>query len=557
MRAGKSSILYKVTQRSYARNARILYSYLRCRLRALRSHLPTPAPAPPGAADRTRMIAQTLRERGLIEDVPSSKVVCCICGSHGRSELPPPPLPSYSLQNTASPLVSVLSPTSTDRHWTHPNLYRCFAHQSWPNKELLILDTGEKPSSFFSALDDPRVRYTHVAMPENACELVSVLRRFVDGAARHPRRGGPPGSAGTSPHQEEDSAWREAWQPAVRALDEATSSMDWFELEDEGCGSPIYLDTLRRVLSLGSKRNWLSSQARGSILANFDDDDIYLPTYLERMVAAMQVHGASLVKLSSFMYLDLQNRSLAFCDPDQPVALPGWGGGDEEVIGSTHGLRWGFGFSVVHTTELAAACPYDHSANFGEDYAMVVRAAETSSPHFKCICFGTPVGDAVALHVGHLRNSSCVSFGRRVGRMGTPHSASTSRRRTSKGLMTSGLVNEPLGSEEETEASRAAAQQRSLEEDVAFDEYFASPCLPLVRAASNDLQAALVSEALARRHEALSLQRDIHNGTFDGEDGEERLLFAMRHDEAAGGMMGMGRGRLEASVARAAARRRM
>lgn len=84
--------------------------------------------------------------------------------------LPPPPLslramlPCDPTTTTAAtvPLVSVISPTTSDRHWAHEQLYRCFSWQTWPNKELLVIDDGPIPSPFFQQLvGDARVTYTH------------------------------------------------------------------------------------------------------------------------------------------------------------------------------------------------------------------------------------------------------------------------------------------------------------------------------------------------------------------------------------------------------------
>ena len=152
-----------------------------------------------------------------------------------------------------------------------------------------------------------------------------------------------------------------------------------------------------------------------------DDDDLYGPTYLERMVGAMVRHDASLCKLASFLHLDMVSRCTYLCDPSDPNGM--WGAGGISMgaarlrerqapppmlVIENHGTRWGFGFSVVHTARLAAACPY-RSVSFGEDYEMVAAAARA---HFRCICFNTTVGDAVALHISHQGNSSCVHFGR-------------------------------------------------------------------------------------------------------------------------------------------------
>lgn len=57
--------------------------------------------------------------------------------------------------------ASVVCPTYPGRHDLHPLLYACFAHQTWDDKELVVLDTGGAKSPFFSTCDDPRVTYVH------------------------------------------------------------------------------------------------------------------------------------------------------------------------------------------------------------------------------------------------------------------------------------------------------------------------------------------------------------------------------------------------------------
>lgn len=197
-----------------------------------------------------------------------AKIVLCACRSgmhHVHSSVlegTPPPLPRYKCPGHEMPLVSVLTPTTSDRHWSHANLYRCFAQQTWPNKELVVLDTGVSPSPFFTALDDVRVRYTHIELPDNTAELITSLEMLV-GAADAPPGGGRP-----------QTAWSDAWRGPLAAIEETTQHRQWFELEDETCTSPVYAALAARCISLGTKRNWLASKARGELLANFDDDDL-------------------------------------------------------------------------------------------------------------------------------------------------------------------------------------------------------------------------------------------------------------------------------------------
>lgn len=43
-----------------------------------------------------------------------------------------------------------------------PALYHVYARQTYPHTELLVLDDSDQPSPFFTRLQDPRVRYTHL-----------------------------------------------------------------------------------------------------------------------------------------------------------------------------------------------------------------------------------------------------------------------------------------------------------------------------------------------------------------------------------------------------------
>ena len=106
-------------------------------------------------------------------------------------------------------------------HTRHANLYRCFDHQNWPNKELVVLDSGSKASPFFTSLSDPRVRYQHLALRSNVLQLLEDLKEFV--------RMGSQGN----PIAEGEPAWHDAWAALAQALEDAEANREWFELEDE------------------------------------------------------------------------------------------------------------------------------------------------------------------------------------------------------------------------------------------------------------------------------------------------------------------------------------
>jgi len=163
-----------------------------------------------------------------------------------RLHLPLPPL------SCAWPKVSVICPTVPSRGRFHQQVYKCFAQQTYPEKELVVVDSGPEPSSFFSSggptSDDPRVVYR----------------------------------------------WR-------RDTDDYDP-----QRPEEGHG----------VISVGIKRGMAIRASTGTIIAHFDDDDFYGPGYLEQMVSVMLRHGADAVKLSSFFVFDCQSGRLGYCDPE-------------------------------------------------------------------------------------------------------------------------------------------------------------------------------------------------------------------------------------------------
>jgi glycosyltransferase involved in cell wall biosynthesis len=56
--------------------------------------------------------------------------------------------------------LSVITPTFGRERFL-PSLYRCFAEQTYADRELLVYDDSPARSPFFAALSDPRVRYLH------------------------------------------------------------------------------------------------------------------------------------------------------------------------------------------------------------------------------------------------------------------------------------------------------------------------------------------------------------------------------------------------------------
>lgn len=137
--------------------------------------------------------------------------------------------------------VSVVCPTYHKRHHLHESLYLCFCNQSWTDKELIVLDTGDRPSPFFTQ------------------------RRM-----RVPPREAPNG------HCSQDR------RSTISPLDDPRV---------------YYIHSQNYPLTLGDKRNQLIQLASGEFVAHFDDDNIYGPQYLSFFVEQLRGSRAQLAQL--------------------------------------------------------------------------------------------------------------------------------------------------------------------------------------------------------------------------------------------------------------------
>ena len=64
--------------------------------------------------------------------------------------------------------VSVVTLTTASRARFHPQLWQCFIDQSWPDKELVVVETfHDEPSAFFQSIArvDPRLKYVAIKRP--------------------------------------------------------------------------------------------------------------------------------------------------------------------------------------------------------------------------------------------------------------------------------------------------------------------------------------------------------------------------------------------------------
>lgn len=160
-------------------------------------------------------------------------------------------------------------------------------------------------------------------------------------------------------------------------------------------------------LTIGEKRNLLAAEARGELIAHFDDDDYYAPQYLERMVGHLLAERADFVNLGSWYLYDLRHDFFGF-----------WG------LKLVTGLHYGcyldalklfsltdennarfrenylsYAFSYVYRRALWEKAPFG-AVNWNEETAFVAAARA----HFKMLSLDDQTG--LALHVLHAGSTS-------------------------------------------------------------------------------------------------------------------------------------------------------
>jgi len=150
--------------------------------------------------------------------------------------------------------------------------------------------------------------------------------------------------------------------------------------------------------SIGLKRNIAAHLATGEFIANFDDDDIYAPTYLTTMVEQLEARRALAVTLSSWFVLDVKTNKWGFCD----AIAWGLAQGLSDEAQDVRNWAYGYGFSYVNRRKTSLEVPYDDQ-NMGEDFSFVTRlqtARSSKSVQLIHDDFG------ICVHTQHGRNTS-------------------------------------------------------------------------------------------------------------------------------------------------------
>ena len=130
-----------------------------------------------------------------------------------------------------------------------------------------------------------------------------------------------------------------------------------------------------------AKRNWLCEQARAPVIAQFDDDDYYAPTYLATMLSRLETSGTDLVKLSGWFVYSALLKRLGWWDTTNLLGLH-FTFGPEPVLRGIFNQsapdnmksNWlGYGFSYVFKKTMWQAAPFP-PMEYASDSGFVMAA---------------------------------------------------------------------------------------------------------------------------------------------------------------------------------------
>jgi len=225
--------------------------------------------------------------------------------------------------------VSIVAPSMASRQRFHESLWRCFDAQTWPDKELIVVESYEyEPSSYLlaKAKEDPRI--LHVCF-----------------------------------HRE------------------------------SGADFPV-----------GLKRNMTLHLASGEFVVNFDDDDLYAPSYVQTMINEMQSKQLQAITLSAWYNYYSGKGVCTFSDPES------WGDWVADDMEELDGILYGYGFSYAHRRLTALTYPYPN-VGFAEDAPFMLKLKEVHGPR-KVALMKDERG--ICVHIMHRANSAEVLGSRTI-----------------------------------------------------------------------------------------------------------------------------------------------
>jgi glycosyltransferase involved in cell wall biosynthesis len=160
-------------------------------------------------------------------------------------------------------------------------------------------------------------------------------------------------------------------------------------------------------LSTGEKRNIAVNASNADIIAHFDDDDYYAPTYLKTMVDYMKAEGANFVKLAAFFLYSKILKQYAYWDLRQTEGAHFvWSPGSEAALTTfddspeSRDRHLGYGFSYVFEKKVWEATKFP-DIYWNQDTPFIKAAIENG---FKVALLNDQAG--ICLHILHESNVS-------------------------------------------------------------------------------------------------------------------------------------------------------
>jgi len=144
-------------------------------------------------------------------------------------------------------------------------------------------------------------------------------------------------------------------------------------------GSHLIHVACRGDMSIGLKRNVGVHLASGSYIVHFDDDDLYAPGYITKMVSTLRERDLAALTLSAWYNCELGSGSMGFVDPEAHRPHADEGLDAQEATKAREARRrqvelitYGYGFSYAYLREPALAHPFP-DVSMGEDFEFLLR----------------------------------------------------------------------------------------------------------------------------------------------------------------------------------------
>mmetsp|Transcript_61767 Transcript_61767/g.144904 ORF Transcript_61767/g.144904 Transcript_61767/m.144904 type:complete len:566 (-) Transcript_61767:94-1791(-) len=155
--------------------------------------------------------------------------------------------------------------------------------------------------------------------------------------------------------------------------------------------------------TVGLKRNMTLHMATGEYIVNFDDDDLYAPGYVTKMVSLMQKERLVGVTLSAWYNYYIGKGVCTFSDPES------WDEWVDEAA-ELDDILYGYGFSYTHRRQAALLFPYPN-VGFAEDAPFFLKLREVYGDDKVLLHKDT---EGLCLHIMHRANSAQVLGSRTV-----------------------------------------------------------------------------------------------------------------------------------------------